>query len=139
MQLPLNDLNISNLQRLGVGSTGPGSGSGIACSKGKRSNHSKVSNKNKHNKNYSSKCALVIDDSVTVRKPISKVLTKLGFYVDTAENGLKGLEAMKRNTYDLVFCDFLMPVMDGIDCVKQYRKWEVSKCIDPLEIKAKLD
>jgi len=70
------------------------------------------------------KNALVIDDSVTVRKPISRALMKEDFDVDTAEDGLKGLEMMKRTPYDVVFCDFLMPVLDGIDCVKQFRRWE---------------
>lgn len=68
--------------------------------------------------------ALIIDDSVIVRKTIVRALTKLGFEVDQAENGSEGLNCMKQTLFDIVFCDFLMPVMDGLDCVKQYREWE---------------
>jgi len=67
---------------------------------------------------------LVIDDSLTIRKAIDRAFTRLGFEVSQAENGMKGLKEMKLSLYDLVLCDFLMPVMDGLDCVKQYREWE---------------
>lgn len=59
------------------------------------------------------KCILVIDDSITIRKALSKGFTRFGFKVDEAENGLQGFNLMKANTYDLVLCDFLMPIMDG--------------------------
>lgn len=70
------------------------------------------------------KRALIIDDSVIVRKTIDRALTKLGFEVEQAEDGSVGLNAMKKTMFDIVLCDFLMPVMDGLDCVKQYRDWE---------------
>jgi CheY-like chemotaxis protein len=68
--------------------------------------------------------ALVIDDSLVVRKSISMALKRFGFDVTVASDGLEGLNAMKQTTFDLVLCDFLMPVMDGLDCTKQYREWE---------------
>ena len=70
------------------------------------------------------KCALVIDDSKTIRKVIERALKNFGFYVVQAENGLQGLEEMKTTVFDIVLCDFLMPIMDGMDCVQQYRQWE---------------
>jgi CheY-like chemotaxis protein/GAF domain-containing protein len=69
--------------------------------------------------------ALVIDDSIVIRKSLSRALSKLGFDVSTAVDGLEGLKDLQSNVYDVVFCDFLMPVMDGLDCVQQYRDWEV--------------
>jgi len=39
---------------------------------------------------------------------------------------LKGLLEMKTVMFDVVFCDFLMPLLDGLDCVQQYRDWEKS-------------
>jgi len=68
--------------------------------------------------------ALVIDDSLVIRKGLSRLLSKNGYHVVTAENGQQGLEAMKANMFDFVLCDFLMPVMDGLDCVQQFRAWE---------------
>jgi len=70
--------------------------------------------------------ALIIDDSLTVRKPLARAIKNKDFDVETATNGLEGLERMKKNCYDLVFCDFLMPIMDGIECVKNIRAWEAS-------------
>jgi len=68
--------------------------------------------------------ALVIEDSLVVRKNLARVLTKLGFEVTQAVNGMEGLKELKSSLYDLVLCDFLMPVMDGLDCIQQYRQWE---------------
>jgi len=72
------------------------------------------------------KCALIIDDSKVIRKVIDKALSNFGFKVVQAENGMIGLEEMKSTLFDLVLCDFLMPVMDGVDCVQHYREWESS-------------
>jgi len=68
--------------------------------------------------------ALVIEDSLVVRKNLARVLTKLGFEVSQAVNGMEGLMELKASLFDVVLCDFLMPVMDGLDCIQQYRQWE---------------
>lgn len=68
--------------------------------------------------------ALVIDDSLVIRKGLSRALSRLGFKVTQAENGMEGFKRMKHRAFHLVLCDFLMPVMDGMDCVSQYREWE---------------
>ncbi|KAG7346291.1 response regulator receiver domain containing protein [Nitzschia inconspicua] len=70
------------------------------------------------------KRALVIEDSNVIRKMLTKILSNLGFDVSQAENGMDGLAKLKSSLFDLVLCDFLMPVMDGLDCVQQYRDWE---------------
>jgi PleD family two-component response regulator len=70
------------------------------------------------------KCALIIDDTKIIRKTFERVLTSIGYTVKQANNGLQGLLQMKTIMFDVVFCDFLMPLMDGLDCVKQYRAWE---------------
>jgi len=59
------------------------------------------------------KCALIIEDSKVIRKVLHRALTNFGFEVKQAENGMQGLEEMKSNVFDVVLCDFLMPVMDG--------------------------
>ena len=46
-------------------------------------------------------------------------------------SGLQGLDKLKEKVFDLVFCDFLMPVMDGLDCVKNFRQWEVMQASRP--------
>jgi CheY-like chemotaxis protein len=78
--------------------------------------HPVVSGRRKH--------ALVIEDSLVVRKTIARALTQLGFEVTQAVNGMEGLTELQASLFDLVLCDFLMPVMDGLDCIQQYRQWE---------------
>ncbi len=70
--------------------------------------------------------ALVIEDSMVVRKSLTRVLTKLGFEAVQAVDGMEGLKELQCSLFDVVFCDFLMPVMDGLDCVQQYREWETN-------------
>lgn len=70
------------------------------------------------------KKALVIEDSVVVRKCLVKALSKLGYDVVEAMNGAIGLKELKKSSFDIALCDFLMPVMDGLDCVQQFREWE---------------
>jgi CheY-like chemotaxis protein/signal transduction histidine kinase len=70
--------------------------------------------------------ALLIEDSEVSRKSMRRMLTKLGFEVVEAENGMNGLKALHVKLFDIVFCDFLMPVMDGMECVRQYRQFEVA-------------
>lgn len=68
--------------------------------------------------------ALVIDDSIVIRKSVGRALSRLGYEVEHAVNGLEGLRMLQQHVYDIVLCDYLMPVMDGLDCVQQYRDWE---------------
>ena len=57
---------------------------------------------------------LVVDDSSTARKHISRVLTNLGIEnISTAENGRIAMQMIEQNFYDLVVTDYNMPEMDG--------------------------
>jgi CheY-like chemotaxis protein len=79
---------------------------------------------NTSNSSGRTKKALVVEDSLVVRKILTRVLSNLGYEVNQALNGLEGLKELKASLFDIVLCDFLMPVMDGLDCVQQYREWE---------------
>jgi CheY-like chemotaxis protein len=68
--------------------------------------------------------ALVIEDSVVVRKGIARALTKQGYEVVQAADGVEGLAELQGNIFDITFCDFMMPNLNGIQCVEQYRQWE---------------
>ena len=52
------------------------------------------------------------------------LLNSIGYEADVAENGKIFLDMMATNTYDLVFMDCQMPVLDGYNATKQYRKSE---------------
>ena len=71
-----------------------------------------------------SKRALIIDDSLTIRKGLARGFSRLGFDVDEAENGLQGFNKLKADLYDICLLDFLMPVMDGPDVARKFRAWE---------------
>ena len=70
------------------------------------------------------KKALVIEDTLIVRKTLTRALQKRGYEVAQAVDGVEGLNALKKAVFDITLCDFLMPNMDGLDCVQQYRQWE---------------
>jgi signal transduction histidine kinase len=58
--------------------------------------------------------ALVIDDSSVVRRSLDQVLSNIGFDVVQANDGDEGLKELQKALYDIVLCDFFMPVMDGV-------------------------
>ncbi len=59
--------------------------------------------------------ALVVDDVEENRDVLSRMLWSLGVASDLACNGLDALEALRAKTYDIVFLDMRMPVMDGME------------------------
>jgi len=61
---------------------------------------------------------LVVDDERAIRNSLKEILSDEGYSVDIAEDGVTGLEAMRKEHYDVVFCDIKMPNMDGIELLK---------------------
>ena len=67
---------------------------------------------------------LLVDDSGVMRKLVSKALRAAGLDISsTAEagNGQEGLDALGGGKFDVVLCDWNMPVMDGLTFVKEAR------------------
>jgi len=69
---------------------------------------------------------LIVDDSVVTRKMVARAFEKAGFIVDTAADGVGGVNKMKESIYDIAFMDIDMPVMNGFDATKALRMWEDS-------------
>jgi two-component system chemotaxis response regulator CheY len=66
--------------------------------------------------------ALIIDDSSVMRKIVERSLRQAGIdltQVFEAGNGAEGLAVLKENRVDLILCDINMPVMDGLEFIKQ--------------------
>lgn len=64
---------------------------------------------------------MVVDDSLTVRKITSRLLTREGFHVVTAKDGVDALEKMIDTLPDVLLVDIEMPRMDGFDLTRNVR------------------
>ncbi|MEO7095509.1 MAG: response regulator, partial [Polyangiales bacterium] len=64
---------------------------------------------------------LVVDDSPTIRKIVSGVLTRAGFEVGNAGDGVQALVALKKDKYALALVDFVMPRLNGFELCKKLR------------------
>jgi signal transduction histidine kinase/CheY-like chemotaxis protein len=67
---------------------------------------------------------LVADDIATNLKVAEGLLAPYRITVDTCLNGLQAIELVKRNKYDIVFMDHMMPEMDGIEATAVIRSLE---------------
>lgn len=68
------------------------------------------------------KTCLIVDDSSIVRKLASKLLEEIGFSCSEAADGQQALDACLIKMPDVMLLDWNMPVMDGIECVKNLRE-----------------
>lgn len=67
---------------------------------------------------------LIVDDSSTMRKIISRSLRQAGLAVDEifeAGDGIEGLNVLGNKSVDLILSDINMPNMDGLEFIKQVR------------------
>ena len=65
---------------------------------------------------------LIIDDERSIRNALKDVLEFEGYAVELVEDGVKALELVKNNKYDLIFCDIKMPLMDGIEVLSKIKE-----------------
>ncbi len=64
---------------------------------------------------------MVVDDSLTVRKITSRLLSREGYHVLTAKDGVDGLEQLIDTMPDVLLVDIEMPRMDGFDFTRNVR------------------
>jgi signal transduction histidine kinase/DNA-binding NarL/FixJ family response regulator len=67
---------------------------------------------------------LVTEDNIINQKLIKRILEEHGMTVDVANNGLESFEKRRNNSYDLLFMDIQMPVMDGIEATHEILDYE---------------
>ncbi len=65
---------------------------------------------------------LIIDDERSIRNTLKDILEFEKHEVALAEDGLVGLELLKNESFDLIFCDIKMPRMDGIEVLVKIRE-----------------
>jgi two-component system chemotaxis response regulator CheY len=71
--------------------------------------------------------ALIVDDSSVMRKIVERSLRQAGIdlsEVREAANGAEALGALAEDGVDLILCDINMPVMDGIEFLRQIKNME---------------
>lgn len=64
---------------------------------------------------------LIAEDDTELRHLFEHVLTRSGYETKGVENGVKALEALSSEYYDLIISDIMMPVMDGFELVRSIR------------------
>lgn len=67
------------------------------------------------------KTILVVDDAATIRSLAKFALSKAGYTIVEACDGVEGLKALESNAIDLVITDLNMPNMNGLDMSRQIK------------------
>lgn len=65
---------------------------------------------------------LVVDDDDAVRTMIEQMLTRAGYPVRTATNGVEALESFRREPADLIVLDIVMPEKEGLETIIELRR-----------------
>jgi chemotaxis protein histidine kinase CheA/CheY-like chemotaxis protein len=81
--------------------------------------------------------ALVVDDSITARKHISKLLKGNGFAVVEAGDGLEAIESLHRSNFDFVVTDLDMPRLGGLELLADIRNGKY--CMAPVVVVSSRD
>jgi signal transduction histidine kinase/CheY-like chemotaxis protein len=67
---------------------------------------------------------LVVEDNIINQKLIKRTLEDLGLDVTLASNGLEAFQKRKDGSFDLIFMDIQMPLLDGVEATKEILAWE---------------
>lgn len=67
---------------------------------------------------------LVIEDEAAIRRVLVKILSEENdkYELEEAEDGLVGIDKIRKNDYDLILCDIKMPKMDGVEVLEAVKK-----------------
>lgn len=79
---------------------------------------------------------LVVDDNADMRRHISSILSN-SFHIISAKNGVDALHKMQETTPVLVLTDIMMPVMNGIDLLKEIKSNKITENIPVIFLTAR--
>lgn len=80
---------------------------------------------------YKTKNVLIVDDSKLMRMMLRKIIEELGSFnkIDEAENGQVALDKLSNSQYDIILLDIEMPVMNGVETLREIRLKHTAKVI----------
>lgn len=78
-------------------------------------------NADEHNADDNIAAVMIVDDSLTVRKIAGRLLSRAGYHVITAKDGVEALEVLNESLPDAMLVDVEMPRMDGFELSRQVR------------------
>ena len=82
---------------------------------------------------------LLAEDEEQLARAETAFLNMRGFEVENAYNGLQAVEAARKNAFDVIVLDIMMPEMDGIEALKQIRAAGNRTPVIMLTAKAEVD
>ena len=65
---------------------------------------------------------LIVDDDAEIRDLLEFDISSSGYFVDTASDGMEGLNKALNNKYDLILLDVMMPKMNGYELCKKIKE-----------------
>ena len=65
---------------------------------------------------------LIADDEIKIREVVKEYAKASNFDCDEASNGKEAIELSKKNNYDCIILDIMMPEIDGYEALKQIKK-----------------
>ena len=69
---------------------------------------------------------LIVDDDPEIRDLLEFDISSSGYFVDTATDGMEGLNKALNNKYDIILLDVMMPKMNGFDVCKNIRQAKIN-------------
>ncbi|MCA1723754.1 MAG: response regulator [Thermomicrobia bacterium] len=84
---------------------------------------------------------LIAEDNMVNQKLAMQLLTKMGYRPDVAGNGLEAIQALERQSYDVILMDVQMPELDGLEATRRIcqcwpradRPWIIAMTADAMQ------